>query len=60
MKAYILKSPEELLELWDERRRKDAEPVDWDFEETKRKLLAFFGGEGQEPAARGDLERERG
>lgn len=45
----MLKDPETLLSLWDERRRKDEGLVDWDLEEVKRKLLAFFSGEMQEP-----------
>lgn len=61
-RSYVLKEPDELLAAWDARRRKDAGMIDWDLDETVGKLLAFFGGEKQEPgkAARGDLEREAG
>lgn len=56
-KVYVLKSPEELLLLWSERRAKDVVEGD-----NVEKLLAFFCGQKQEPGIRrpGDLEREKG
>lgn len=54
-KVYVLDDPEELLARWNERRRKDAGEVDWDIEETKRKLLAFFGGKREEPGSSGPV-----
>ena len=52
-KVYILRSHEELMGQLEAQRRKDAEPVDWDLEETKAKLRAFFGGGEQEPGVGG-------